>query len=75
MSGYLAGKLYYWTALLLAFVLFWVAYLVLTNMLSVEHPVRKYLLSQAAAGVFSLLKKVAVCILLAYFLGVLIFYG
>ncbi len=75
MSGYLAGKLYYWTALLLIFALLWIAYLVMINMLPIEHPIRKYLLSQASAGVFSLAKKGVFCLLLVYFLGVLIVYG
>lgn len=75
MSSYLAGKLYYWAALLLMFALLWVAYLVLINLLPIEHPIRKYLLSQASAVVFSLAKKGAVCLLLVYFLGVLILYG
>ncbi len=75
MSGYLAGKLYYWTALLLVLALLWIGYLVMVNMLPIDNSFRKHLSSQSSAGMFSLAKKGALCLLLAYFFGALILYG
>ena len=75
MSGYLAIRLYYWVVLLLVLALFWVAYQALVKMFPAEHPVKKYLLSQAFAEPFSLAQKVAACLMLLCLLGVLILYG
>jgi hypothetical protein len=74
MSGYLAIRLHYWIALLLALALLWVANQALIKIFPAEHPVRKYFLSQVSGEAFSCTQKVAACLMLPCLLGVLIFY-
>lgn len=75
MSGYLAGKLMYSVLLLLLLGLAWVLFLLLTNLLPAEHPLRKFLLAQTFSTVFPFASMVAIGILLVFFLGALILYG
>ena len=75
MSGYLAGKLIYWVALLGVLGVLLGTYLLFTRALPIEHPLRKFLEEQNKKGFFYLAQKVAIGLLMLSLLVVVILYG
>ncbi len=75
MSGYVAGKLIYWLALLGVLGVLLGTYFVFTKTLSIEHPLRKFLERQNKEGFFLLAQKVAIGLLMFSLLVVVALYG
>ncbi len=75
MSGYMAGKLLYWLALLGALGVLIGTYHVFTKTLPIEHPLRKFLEGQNNKGFFLLAQKIAIALLMLSLLIVMVLYG
>lgn len=71
----MAGKLIYWLALMGVLGILLGTYIVFTKTLSFEHPLRKFLEGQNKKGIFLLVQKVAIGLLMLTLLVIVVLYG